>query len=515
MGNASPTRDSALKTMSPDATDRIASPAPLPGQTSVGSAAPTPQVVLSQPLESPAPAPAVSTVPALSPALVEQKPSAANAAPAVSSKAPLTRMEPGMAPIHAAQNSNATAAMARGSGSVEKELQVARTGLTLWNEPELARAAAKEEAQQLQPPTQGQVQAAAPEPQVPWTLGGDLEKYRAHAVKDGSRNSGENLKKALERAGMAVGDGVNVFLLGYASDRAKPFRENDGKSIFDEPGKVPARAGATIASFGYALYSIADVVTLNALPDPNRPAYKDNNVLVRPFIFTGRTVVGVWKTTEEVGNALTWGLFDNVTGCVGLVIEDVVEFLKHAGEAVTNVVRAPFHLAAGKKPHEGTDQAMDWILLVPLELASNAVEMKGFSNMQDYKTAFADKGVIGSVLEFGGSTYIVYQAVDKVVDKCKKNNKSNQTQSQSQSQSQTGQPSGSNTTGTGTTGTSTGTTGTSTAGTDTGGIVTTSDTGGTYTETITYPSATNTTPVGGGDAYFFFDPTDGTIITGQ
>ncbi len=98
----------------------------------------------------------------------------------------------------------------------------------------------------------------------------------------------------------------------------------------------------------------------------------------------------MWKTTEEVGNALTWGLFDNVTGCVGLVIEDVVEFIKHAGEAVTNVVRAPFHLAAGKKPHEGTDQAMDWILLVPLELASNSVEMKGFSNMQDYKTAFAE-----------------------------------------------------------------------------------------------------------------------------
>jgi hypothetical protein len=45
--------------------------------------------------------------------------------------------------------------------------------------------------------------------------------------------------------------------------------------------------------------------------------------------------------------------------------------------------------------------------------------MKGFANMQDYKTAFREKGVIGSVLEFGGSTYIVYRAVDELADKLK------------------------------------------------------------------------------------------------
>ena len=299
-----------------------------------------------------------------------------------------------------------------------------RTGLTLWNEPELARQAAQAQAQ-AQAAASGQPQPAAPEPQVPWTLGGDLEKYRAHSVKEGSRNSGESLQKALDRAGLAIGDSANVFVLGYASDRAKPFRANDGKGLFQEPGKVPERAGATISSLGYGLYSILDLATLNALPDPNKPVYQDNNPLVRPLVFTGRTIGGVWKTTEEVGNAVTWGLFDNVTGCVGLVIEDVVEFIKHAGEAVTNVVRAPFHLAAGKKPHEGTDRALDWVLLVPLELASNAVEMKGFSNMEDYKTAFADKGVIGSVLEFAGSTYIVYRVVDELADR-HKNHKSDQ-----------------------------------------------------------------------------------------
>ena len=220
--------------------------------------------------------------------------------------------------------------MPQGPVSVERELIACRAGLTLWNEPELARQAAQAQAQ-AQAAASGQPQPAAPEPQVPWTLGGDLEKYRAHAVKDGSRDSGESLQKALERTGMTLGDGANVFVLGYASDRAKPFRANDGKGLFQEPGKVPERAGATIGSLGFGLYSILDLVTLNALPDPNKPVYQDNNPLVRPVIFTGRTIGGVWKTTEEVGNAVTWGLFDNVTGCVGLVIEDIVEVMKHAG----------------------------------------------------------------------------------------------------------------------------------------------------------------------------------------
>jgi hypothetical protein len=299
--------------------------------------------------------------------------------------------------------SSANRPMPRGPGAVQQALLSGTSGLTLWEEPKLA---SRMDSFASQPP----------EPKEPWTLAGDLEKYRAYAVKEGSRDSGESLKKALERAGMAVGDGANVFLLGYASERAKPFRENDGKGLFQEPGKVPERAGATIGSLGYALYSVLDLATVNGLPDPEKPAYTDNHPLVRPLIFTGRTIGGVWQTTEAVGNALTWGFFDNVTGCVGLVLEDILELLKHAGEAVTNVARVPFHLAAGKKDHEGTDRALDWVLLVPWELASNAVEMKGISNMVDYQTAFADKGVIGSVLEFGGSTYIVYRAVDEALD---------------------------------------------------------------------------------------------------
>jgi len=312
---------------------------------------------------------------------------------------------------------NADDLMFKGPGAVERRLASGTQGLSLWNEPGSANLAG-------QGPAVGpRIEAQASEPQMPWTLGGDLEKYRAHAVKEGSRKSGENLKKAFERAGMTLGDGVNIFVLGYASERAKPFRQNDGKGIFQEPGKVPATAGATVSSLGVGLYSLADLLALNALPDPNKPVYKDNNPFVRPVIFAGRTIGGLWKTTEEVGNAVTWGLFDNVTGCIGLVLEDIVELVKHAGQAVTNVARVPIRLVAGKKK-EGADNAMDWVLLVPLELASNAVEMKGFSNMADYKNAFADKGVIGSVLEFSGSAYLVYRAADKVLDKRKKDKSS-------------------------------------------------------------------------------------------
>ncbi|HPC96955.1 MAG TPA: hypothetical protein PLU87_18575 [Sedimentisphaerales bacterium] len=252
-----------------------------------------------------------------------------------------------------------------------------------------------------------------------WSLGADLEKYRAHAVQEGSRDSGESLKKALGGIGLAIEDTTNIITLGYASDRAKPFRSNDGKGLFEDPGRVPQQAGTTIGSFADGLYSVADLVTFNALPDAQKDVYLDNNPVVRPLIFTGRTIGGAWKTTEEIGNALTWGYFDNVTGSIGMCIESLIEALKHTGQAVTNLARIPVRLITGNS--EGADKALDWVLLVPLEMASNVMQMKGISNMEDYKTAFADKGVIGSILEFGGSTFIVYRAVDEMLDELDNN----------------------------------------------------------------------------------------------
>lgn len=288
-----------------------------------------------------------------------------------------------------------------------------KPGVTLWPEQSPANFAAKVTAEDE---TQTKVEIAKPDQKnTKWSLGADLDRYRAHAVKEGSRGSGQNIKKAFERAGLTLEDGVNVFVLGYASRRGEPFRGNDGKGLLDEPGKVPQQAGATIGSAGLGLYSVADLILLNGLPDPNAAPYRDNHPVVRPLLFTGRMVGGVWKTAEEVGNAVTWGYFDNITGCIGMCIEDILELLKHTGEAVTNLVRAPVHAVA--RENEGVDRAMDWVLLVPLEFVTNATQMKGIANMEDYKAAFADKGVIGSVIELGGSSFLVYRGAKEVADK--------------------------------------------------------------------------------------------------
>ncbi|MBP7051677.1 MAG: hypothetical protein KBE65_11730 [Phycisphaerae bacterium] len=305
-------------------------------------------------------------------------------------------------------------------GPLNQSLMSAGTGLSLWTTPTPANLAEKiviDPSVALQDPNVGSADPNASSERKAWSLGSDLDKYRAHAVKEGSRSSGQSLKKALEKAGLAVGDGVNVFILGYGSDRAKPFRVNDGKGLLDEPGKVPQRAGTTVVSFADGVYSLADLIAFDSLPDPIKEVYGDNHPLVRPLIFTGRTIGGVWKTTEEVGNAVTWGYFDNVTGCVGIVIEDIMELVKHVGQAATNLVRAPVKLVAGKK--EGVERTMDWILLVPLEFVTNSAQMKGIANMDDYKTAFEDKGVIGSIVELGGSTFLAYRMVDELVDRLK------------------------------------------------------------------------------------------------
>ena len=301
-----------------------------------------------------------------------------------------------------------TAPNMRPDMTVDEQIRMARPGLTLWVAPSPANLAAKMNV------SDGQVPPPADPADVPWSLGPDLDKYRAHAVKEGSRDSGESLMKALERAGMALEDGVNVFVLGYGSERAEPFRANDGKGWLEEPQNVPVQAGITIGEVGDGLYSLADLIALDSLPNPEKGVYEDNNPVVRPLLFTGRTIGGAWKTTEEIGNAVTWGYFDNVTGCIGLCIESILELLKHTGQAVTNIARAPVQLIGGK--NEETERAMDWILLVPLEFASNTVEMKGIANTVDYENAFADKGVIGSLLEFGGSTFLVYRTVDELID---------------------------------------------------------------------------------------------------
>jgi len=96
--------------------------------------------------------------------------------------------------------------------------------------------------------------------------------------------------------------------------------------------------------------------------------------------------------------------------CVG----DVIECIKQGGQAVTNLPREVLYVTTGVE--EDTDKMLDWLLVVPWELASNAVEMQGIANMQDYKSAFKEKGVVGSILELTGSSIIIYKSIDELND---------------------------------------------------------------------------------------------------
>jgi len=248
----------------------------------------------------------------------------------------------------------------------------------------------------------------------PWSLEKDLDKYRAYAVKEGSRYPDENLEKFFLNAGLFVEDGINVFTLGYGSDRGKVFRGNDGNSPLWHAKTVGEQGRQTLAEFTDGVYSVIDLMAFDSLADIQKEVYKDNNPVVRPVLFMGRAVGSGWKTSENIGNTLTWGYFDNVSGSAAMCVGDVIECIKQGGQAVTNLPREVLYVTTGVD--EDTDKMLDWLLVVPWELASNAVEMQGIANMQDYEAAFKEKGVVGSILELTGSSIIVYKSIDELND---------------------------------------------------------------------------------------------------
>jgi hypothetical protein len=177
---------------------------------------------------------------------------------------------------------------------------------------------------------------------------------------------------------------------------------------------VVEQGGQTLAEFTDGVYSIIDLMAFDGLTDIQKEVYKDNHPIVRPFVFTGRTIGGSWKTAENIANTLTWGYFDNFSGSAAMCVGDIVESLKHGGQAVTNLPRGIVYLTVGMD--EDADKTLDWILIVPWELASNIIEMQGISNMQDYNAAFKDKGVVGSILELTGATVITYLTIDELLE---------------------------------------------------------------------------------------------------
>jgi hypothetical protein len=304
----------------------------------------------------------------------------------------------------------------------QRNLLLKGNGLQKDNSKELKRTAANKKSERSLFDTETIEEAEETETvKEAWSLGNDLEKYRAYSVKEGSRYSEENLQKFFISAGLFLEDGMNIFTLGYGSDRGKKFRGNDGNSPLWQAQTVIEQGGQTLAEITDGLYSILDLITFDNLADIQKDVYKDNNPVVRPLVFTGRAIGSGWKTTENIGNTLTWGYFDNVSGSAAMCVGDVIECIKHGGQAVTNLPREALYLTVGVD--ENTDKMLDWLLVVPWELASNAVEMQGIANMQDYKTAFKEKGVVGSILELAGSSAIIYKSIDELNDDDDNNDK--------------------------------------------------------------------------------------------
>ena len=278
-----------------------------------------------------------------------------------------------------------------------------------------------------------------------WSLQNDLEKYRAYSVKEGSRYPEENLQKFFLHAGLFLEDGMNIFTLGYGSDRGIPFRANDGNDPLWQAGTVLEQAGLALVNFTDGVYSIIDLMAFDGLADIQKDVYKDNNPIVRPFIFTGRTIGHSWKTAENIGNTLTWGYFDNVSGSAAMCVGDIIECVKHGGQAVTNLPRELLYLTGDV--NEDTDKMLDWLLVVPWEFASNVIEMQGIANTHDYKTAFKEKGVVGSLLEMAGSSAVIYKSIDELVDELDDDNDKHATEKSQTSSGTDGSGGGGDSTG--------------------------------------------------------------------
>ena len=110
---------------------------------------------------------------------------------------------------------------------------------------------------------------------------------------------------------------------GYNLGGAVSYKENDGDPPLWHMREVREEAGYTLVQLKDGAYSVADVVTLNYLPDLEKEVYYSSIPILRPLVFTGRTLVGSWKMLESTGNMLTWGYFDNLTTPAGTYIKSI------------------------------------------------------------------------------------------------------------------------------------------------------------------------------------------------
>jgi hypothetical protein len=239
----------------------------------------------------------------------------------------------------------------------------------------------------------------------------DMDTYRGHAAQ-ASREPGKNLEKC-GNSFQATGEGLyNVVTACYGTDKFAAQRENDFKNPLSYTKEAGQNLGQTGKDVAFTFYSLFDLVVIDALPDPERD-YDESHALVRPLKYTGRSVRDLYNSAVSILNIPTVGLADNFEKAGYSTFKEFVETLKFGIEAGANtIVRKPVHLVTGKKrsadsSHAAGEKAIDWIVLVPWEYASNVIEGEGFRNMEDFKGAVETKGYTFNTLEFGGNIFLL------------------------------------------------------------------------------------------------------------
>ena len=246
------------------------------------------------------------------------------------------------------------------------------------------------------------------------SAGKDLERYRGHAVEQGSRDPEENLERfVVHLKGMLAGI-HDVVKAGYAGDNVEA-RENDFKhpSVHaSEAGKSLKRTGKYFLSI---FYSLIDLLAFNALPDPD-PEYEKVDPWLRPPMYLGKTVRGSIDSGVGIMNIPMRGLADNIKDAAYDTVEEAAEALKSIGQAAANAaIRKPVRFLVKNPDSDKADKVVDWFALVPFEYLSNLMEGEGFTNLEDYRESVQQKGYTFITLELGGNTFLLIRSLSRLV----------------------------------------------------------------------------------------------------
>ncbi len=248
-------------------------------------------------------------------------------------------------------------------------------------------------------------------PEVAKQTAKDINNYRKYAVTQGSRSSSQSLRNAIQHLINVGGGEYELLTLGYGVDAEQGYKANDfrlGQILRQTIDDVDRTIGGVLQ----AIYSIFDAVTLDALPNPPNEEYNNTPHPMRPLRFAGSSICDLARTGIDLANIPTLGLADNVLSSAYKTLDEVVEAVKETAQAGTNLLRKPAYLIASK---DKADRVVDWVALVPLEWATNVAKFEGFTNLDrnNYQRMLKEKGYTGLIIEFAGSSWLLYKAINR------------------------------------------------------------------------------------------------------